>query len=166
MTGEPENDDTRPRLGDLLADGAAWRNRPPPEPPSLTDQAWNPAPLDGVLVWLARHYDEDAEQVLQDLRGNTALARLLRKVLDHADMSRDLRAHLMRESLPDSMSAVDKNRAVAQALTSERDATGRRAGGLTPSSVARTARRGRQEFEELEWRRKFDALADLFVPKT
>lgn len=161
-----DKDDARPCLGDLLAEGSEWRRRAPPEPPSPTIQAWNPAPLDRALVWFARLHGEDAEQVLQDFRGNTALARLLRKALGHSDMSRDLRAYLMLESLPSDMTAEQKETIVSEVLSSERDALGHRTGGLSPASVKRTARRGRREFEDLEWRRKLDAFAAMFGRKS
>lgn len=162
MTRAPADDDgDQPaRLGELLAPGSPWHDRPTPEPPSPVDAAWRPVPLGSAVAWLARQHGEDAEQVLKDLRGPSALARMLRKLLGHQDMSRNLRAYLMSTGL--DMSSDDKNALISEFLTIERDPLGNRIGGTTPKSVDRYIRRGRVEFETEERMRQLAAIADLF----
>lgn len=150
------------QLGDILA----AQDAPAPLASARPVQdAWFPRPFDSIVRSLAEQHGEDPAEVLREMRGNSALARTLRKALSMIDMSADMRVCLMRRTWDRSTKTREQHdAAIAAFLNAETDAAGVRLHNVTAASIKTMASRGRREFEREIASRGYQSIADMFDP--
>lgn len=150
------------QLGDILAAQDA-QGRASSTPP--INDAWFPRPFDSIVRSLAEQHGEDPAEVLQEMRGNSALARTLRKALGMIDMSAPMRIYLMRKAWDRTVrTRKEHDAAIAAFLNAETDAAGVRLHNLTAASVEAMGKRGRKEFEREIAIRGYQSIAAMFDP--
>jgi len=150
------------QLGDFLAAQDAQISTASALP---VQDAWFPRPFDSIVRSLAEQHGEDPAEVLREMRGNSALARTLRKALGMIDMSADMRVYLMRRQWDPAMATrAAHDEAIAAFLNGERDAAGVRLHNITAPSIKVMAQRGRKEFDREIEGRGIVNLADMFYP--
>lgn len=151
------------QLGDVLA--AQGAQAPAASAPPIKD-AWFPRPFDSIVCDFAEKHGEDPAEVLREMRGNSALARTLRKALGLSDISAKMRVYFMRLTWnPKVTTRKAHDAAIAAFLNAETDAAGVRLHTVTEDSIVSMGKAGRKEFEREIASRGYQGIADMFDPE-
>lgn len=150
------------QLGDFLA---AQDAQAPLASARPVQDAWFPRPFDSIVRSLAEQHGEDPAEVLREMRGNSALARTLRKALGMSDISAKMRVYFMRRTWnPKVTTRKAHDAAIAAFLNAETDAAGVRLNTVAEDSIRSMGNDGRKEFEREIASRGYQSIADMFDP--
>lgn len=121
-----------------------------------------PSDADEFIVALALQWGEDPEKILKEFHGNSALAKLCRKIMGvnmREPFSSDERTYLICLKLQaDGLKGRKLHEEAARCINEEQNAAGRRVRTVDAASIKAIAGRGKRSLQE-----RMTPLAQLFL---
>lgn len=135
------------------ATGAVAAPAPQPTAPSDADE---------FIVTLARQWGEDPEKILKEFHGNSALAKLCRKIIGvnmPSPFSSDERTYLICAKLRrDGLKGQELHEEAARYINEEQNAAGQRVRTVDAASIKAIAARGKKSLQA-----RMTPLVQLFL---